>query len=75
MDSTTALLGKKAFGIQDLPDNMAEFLMAHASTLEISVCHTDVESGTPYLHTILTIILFHYQTLFPNGFQSSQQNG
>ena len=44
MDSTTALLGKKAFGIQDLPDNMAEFLMAHASTLEISVCHTDVEN-------------------------------
>lgn len=70
MDSTTALLWKKAFGIQDLPDNMAEFLMVHASTLEISVCHTDVENGYGSRITRLLQVKLPYRKCNRCGYHS-----
>ena len=37
--------GRELSGIPGLPDNIAKYFNDHHCTIEISVCHTDVERG------------------------------
>ena len=37
--------GRELSGIPGLPDNIAKYFNDHYCTIEISVCHTDVECG------------------------------
>lgn len=70
MNRITARLGKELFAIQNLPDNMAEFLMTHHSTLEISVCHTDALNGYGSRTTRLLQVKLPYRKCNRCGYDS-----
>ena len=45
MDKWSIKAGRERSGIQWLPDNIAQYFNEKHCTIEISVCHTDVENG------------------------------
>ena len=61
---------RKMTGIENLPDNVAEYLNSHYSNIQFDICKTDVENGYGEKITRRVSIMLPYKRCINCGYHS-----